>query len=443
MYKSRNPGIRQTSSLTDVAPVVTVGVEANGPAAHTASIPSANDIVVLIVDDDPDVASETLDYLRLKGLTCELAPRGARAIAVVEANPSIGVILADIHMSGMSGLEMLRYLKRYLPADHFLETVMLSGNANRDHAIEALKIGAMDFLIKPVEPAALYGAAMRAIESVRQHHKKKHYEEALCKALDVARETSRRHGEFMATVSHEFRTPLAVIDAAAQRLLKKHQNCLPEEIERRSNSIRNSVTRLTDMIDKNLTVARIEEQGIEFTPENCDLPRLIKDVVAKQQSISPGHKFDCQIAGLPATIQGEAGLLDQVFTNLISNAVKYSPNGLCVDVVGLEIDGNAVVSITDNGIGIPQNELERLFQRFFRASTAVGIPGSGIGLHLCRNLVELHRGEISVESDVGCGTTVRVSIPVQQTSPRGTSVNGHNELDRDDAVSETAVLMGR
>lgn len=442
MQESRNFRNRSTQSITDAATGVAAELEANAPTAHTASVPSAKDIVVLIVDDDPDVASETLDYLRLKGLTCELAPRGARAIAVVEANPSIGVILSDIHMAGMSGLEMLRHLKRYLPADHFLEMVMLSGNANRDHAIEALKIGAMDFLIKPVDPSVLYGAAMRAIESVRRHHKKKHYEEALCKALEVARETNRRHAEFMSTVSHEFRTPLAVIDAAAQRLLKKHQNCLPEEIERRSNSIRNSVTRLTDMIDKNLTVARIEEQGIEFTPENCDLSQLINDVVAKQQSISPGHEFNCRISGLPATIQGDAGLLDQVFTNLISNAVKYSRTGQRVDIVGLEIGGNAVISITDNGVGIPQGELDRLFQRFFRASTATGIPGSGIGLNLCKNLVELHRGGINVESDAGCGTTVTVSIPVQQTTPRGTSVHEDSRLDSDDAVSKTAVMVG-
>lgn len=431
MYESRNSDNPRTQLMAGAPVGTTIVHETSDTATHTASVPSVKDIVVLIVDDDSDVASETLDYLRLKGLTCELAPHGARAIAVVEANPSIGVILSDIHMSGMNGLEMLRHLKRYLPADHILETVMLSGNANRGHAIEALKIGAMDFLIKPVEPTALYGAAMRAIESVRRHHKKKHYEEALCKALDVARETNRRHAEFMATISHEFRTPLAVIDAAAQRLFKKHQNCPPEEIERRSNSIRNSVTRLTDMIDKNLTVARIEEQGIEFTPEDCDLSQMINDVVDKQQSISPKHEFDCRISNLPATIQGDAGLLDQVFTNLISNAVKYSPAGLHIDIVGLEADGNAVVSITDNGVGIPHDELDRLFQRFFRASTAAGIPGSGIGLHLCKNLIDLHRGQIHIESDVERGTTITVSIPVH----RGATVYGHSNNDATETVA--------
>lgn len=443
MQESSTFSKRTDQSIQEQTTSIAVGYDEFTPTSHTTSIPSTEDIVVLIVDDDPDVAIETQEYLQLKGLTCELAPNGARAIALVEADPSIGVILSDIHMSGMNGLEMQRHLKRYLPADHFLETVMLSGNANRDHAIEALKIGAMDFLIKPIEPTVIYGAVMRAIESVRRHYKKRHYEEALCTALEVARETNRRHAEFMSTVSHEFRTPLAVIDAAAQRLCKKYENCPPEEIERRSNSIRNSVTRLTDMIDKNLTAARIEEQGIEFTPENCDLVELIKDVVSKQQSISPKYKFDCRISNLPQIIQGDTSLLDQVFTNLISNAVKYSPTDQRVDIVGLEIGSNAVISIKDNGVGIPKGELDRLFQRFYRASTAIGIPGSGIGLNLCKNLVELHRGEISIESDAGRGTTVTVSIPVQQTIARHTSVCGPSKAISKNMASKTAVMAER
>lgn len=186
----------------------------------------------------------------------------------------------------------------------------------------------------------------------------------MCKALDVARETNRLHTEFMSTVSHEFRTPLAVIDAAAQRLSKKHENCPPEEIERRSNSIRNSVTRLIDMIDKNLTVARIEEQGIQFTPEECDLPKIVNEVISKQKSISPGYEFECRNAGLPRFIQGDPGLLDQIFTNLISNAVKYSPANHHVDIVGVEVDGNAVISIRDQGMGYQKTRSTGSFKDF-------------------------------------------------------------------------------
>jgi len=112
--------------------------------------------------------------------------------------------------------------------------------------------------------------------------------------------------------------------------------------------------------------------------------------------------------------EADAGALEQIFTNLISNAVKYSPEAALVSINGCIADGNAIVSITDRGVGIPADEIDKMFERFYRASTSEGIVGTGIGLNIAQQLTEQHGGKISLESVVGSGTTFTVCLPIVQ-----------------------------
>ncbi|MCH7692473.1 MAG: HAMP domain-containing histidine kinase [Proteobacteria bacterium] len=168
-------------------------------------------------------------------------------------------------------------------------------------------------------------------------------------------------------------------------------------------------------------------------PRPCDLKALVREVCARQAEISKFHDIRVDVDGLPEEIHADAGLLDQVFTNLLSNAVKYAPNDPRIEVKGWTDGTFAALSVCDHGVGIPADDLPRMFERFFRARTSAGIGGTGIGLNLVKRLVEMHTGTTKVDSVEGQGSvfTVRLPIgpraagaPAQGTGDRATPVLG-------------------
>ncbi|MGI9491761.1 MAG: ATP-binding protein [Geminicoccaceae bacterium] len=236
-------------------------------------------------------------------------------------------------------------------------------------------------------------------------------------ALQKERELNSLQRQFVSMVSHEFRTPLAIIDGNAQRLQRKKSKITQDKLSDMLTTMRKSVRRLVDLMESVLSSARLEEGEIGFDPSECNIAGLLQEVCAGYRELHAGYDIQEDLGRLPKTITADSRLLRQVFSNLVSNAVKYAPDGKSIWVTGLQdSQGNIAVSVRDEGVGIPEEELENLFERFFRASTATGIPGTGIGLHLVRHLVKMHGGSISVESRPGEGATFTVRLPGQHTA---------------------------
>ena len=138
----------------------------------------------------------------------------------------------------------------------------------------------------------------------------------------------------------------------------------------------------------------------------------------RQLEINEDYEIICDLKHLPDSIIGDELALEQILDNLLSNAVKYSPNGPKITVRGWCEGSNTFLSISDRGVGIDEEELPKMFGRFFRASTSAGIPGTGIGLNLAKSLVELHDGSIYVESKKGHGSTFTVRLPIDGPSQK-------------------------
>jgi signal transduction histidine kinase len=234
---------------------------------------------------------------------------------------------------------------------------------------------------------------------------------ALEQGLEIERRQTAQQRDFVSMTSHEFRTPLTIIDAHAQRLIKMSERLDPRDIAERGARIRSAVQRITNIMDSLLGASRLLDGQVVFHPTELDPNAVLRDACQAHRDATRGVIINEDFSPLPAVIHGDPKLLFHAFSNLISNAIKYSPTGSPVEVVTRHEPGRLVLQVRDRGIGIPARDRERLFQRYFRGSNATGIAGTGVGLHLVAMVAALHQGEVFAESLEGVGSTFVVRLP--------------------------------
>ncbi|MET0427516.1 MAG: ATP-binding protein [Microvirga sp.] len=241
----------------------------------------------------------------------------------------------------------------------------------------------------------------------------KHASTALQSALERERETTMAYRSFVSMVSHQFRTPLAILDSGAQRLLRRGQNLTQDELVTRVQRIRNATNRLTRLVESVLNAAKLDAGHLEVNPVSCNFAAMIGELCDRQREMSPNAEicFDAPLA--PVQTRCDSILIEQVVINLLSNAVKYSGERPSVDVK-VWVDGNrAFCSVRDTGIGIPADEVSRIFDRFYRARTASGIAGTGIGLNFAQKIMHMHESTIEVQSHEGTGSIFTFALPIE------------------------------
>lgn len=251
-------------------------------------------------------------------------------------------------------------------------------------------------------------------EILKRNSKIQHQTKELQDSLEQQKVLNDLQRKFVSMVSHEFRTPLAIIDSGAQKLIRRADSLTPKKIEEVAYKTRAHINKLIELLDSILHSQRMDAGAMEIMPGLCDLKLIIGDVCQLQYEIHTRNMIILNISSLPAQIIADSKLIGHVFTNLISNAVKYSPDGTEVHISGETFDDYVEITIKDSGVGIPADELPDLFSCFYRASTSVGISGTGIGLHLVKNIVDEHGGSMEVESEVGVGSSFTVRLPLTQ-----------------------------
>jgi two-component system, OmpR family, sensor kinase len=225
---------------------------------------------------------------------------------------------------------------------------------------------------------------------------------------------------FVTMASHEFRTPLTNIDGQARRLIKMKNRLQPDDIDERAARIRGSVLRLTHLIDNLLNSSRLIEGGpLPLDLTDIDVAVLLREVCQLHREIAQGAPIVERFAATPLQMTGDPKLLFQLFSNLLSNAIKYSPGDKPVEVDASIASDEIVVSVADQGIGVPVGDVDRLFDRYHRGSNVSGIVGTGVGLYLVKMVAELHGGRVHVESKEGKGSRFTVWLPVKSGSEFG------------------------
>ncbi|PMR79702.1 two-component sensor histidine kinase [Halomonas urumqiensis] len=232
------------------------------------------------------------------------------------------------------------------------------------------------------------------------------------RSLEQEKQASDFYRSFAAMVSHQFRTPLAIIDSGLQRLLRRGETMTQEQRHTRYQRMREAIAQMTRLLESSLATARLDGGKVEARPEACDLVALTKVACHLQEEASAQRRIEVHASAPSILAWCDRSLVEQVLANLLSNAIKYSPPDTEI-TVGLDVDGQGrvVCSVADRGMGIPADELPRLFERYFRSRHVTNTSGIGLGLNIARHLSRLQHGDLEVRSQHGEGTTFTLTLP--------------------------------
>ena len=232
------------------------------------------------------------------------------------------------------------------------------------------------------------------------------------KALVVEQELSDIKSRLIATISHEYRTPLAVILTSTE-LLKRYGPKLSEDKkESYLDRIQSAVRQMAQLVDEVLTFGKIEAGKIDLNLEPLNVEEFCRELINdRQNQVGDRYNINFTVRGFLDYVNLDRELLQHIVINLLSNAIKYSAKGTSIDCLLFGDKDRIIFQVKDRGIGIPKIDQSRLFSPFFRASNVSTTAGMGMGLSIVKKCVDLHQGEIAIESEVDVGTTVTVSLP--------------------------------
>lgn len=427
-----------------------LGTAASGGSTAGVADPHAQlqapTVKILVVDDEPLNLTVLEAVFQDSGYSLIHASSGAEALMAL-MNHEFAVLVLDVSMPDMTGFELAQLIKQRRKTAH-VPIIFLTAYYNDDqHVVEGYGSGAVDYLHKPFNVAVLRSkvaifaelhrkslaleelnrALLQEIrersaaeeelrllnESLEQHVLERTHTLQLRDAQ--LQEADRRKDEFLATLAHELRNPLAPVGYAARLLRLKAP--APPHVERAADLIDRQVKAMSRLIDDLMDVSRINQGKIQLRTDRVSLASVLRDAVDTARPVIDEFQHE-MVLRLPAedlVLEGDATRLAQVFMNLLHNAAKYMDRGGRIELAVENSPEEARITLSDQGIGIAADRLEGIFEMFSQEEAALSRSrgGLGIGLSLTRRLVELHGGKITAFSKgVGCGSSFTVCLPL-------------------------------
>ncbi|OFW53195.1 MAG: hypothetical protein A2V75_01805 [Actinobacteria bacterium RBG_16_70_17] len=360
---------------------------------------------MLLIDDEEVVLDSCLAILEGSGQEAATATSGAEGLGKVRAwAPDL--VFVDLKMPGMAGMEVLDEVRALDPT---IVCIVFTGFATIATAVEAMQRGAYDFLPKPFTPDEFRSMVRRGLEWRRL--------QVETAALRRERESLREN--FAAIVSHELRSPLGAIQQNLFLLIPDLAPVISEDQKRRLERMSTRIGELLGLTNRWLRGFSVDVSGLKESFRVVAIGEPIAKAVESAQTEAVRKEVDIETAVDPsAAVLGDEGALTEAVLNLISNAVKYSRPGGRVKVTAVRELEKVVVSIEDTGVGIPEADMGRIFDGFYRGKAAEsGTSGAGIGLAVTKRIVDVHGGSVTAESEPGRGSTFVITLPATETSP--------------------------
>ena len=415
---------------------------------------------ILVVDDKPNNLRLLNIMLGKNGYKVREATSGQIALQEVHTHPP-DLILLDILMPEMNGYEVCRQLKASA-STAVIPIIFLSALNDTFDKVKAFEAGGVDYITKPFQLQEVLARVKTQLILRRQQvmlqeeicdrqkaetslqevnltleqrvqertaelesailklqveiEERKRAEDRVKQSLERERELSDLRSRLIAILSHGFRTPLSLIIMASEAIEYRYDHLDPQTRERKFNQIRASVERITQILDDALMSNAAELGELSYYPLPINLTEFCQEIIAKYQQIKLDTHTITLDSNIPThiSIYLDPSLFGQVISHLLANSIRYSHQGGNIRLE-LGMQGSSyIMQVHDEGIGIPETDLTKIFEKFYRASNAntiPGTPGAGLGLAIVRQVVELHGGTISVESEVNKGTTFTILLP--------------------------------
>jgi len=357
----------------------------------------------LLVEDEPADVELALRALRDTGLeaTADVAQTGDEFAELVRKN-SYDVILADYKLPGWNGMESVEILRR---EGLDIPIILVSGALGELTAVECIKQGAADYVLKD-HLARLPESVRRAMreKKLRQDHKRSQEE--------LAR-SNQELEQFAYVASHDLQEPLRMVATYTQLLAERYQGKLDSDADKYIHYAVDGALRMQKLVQDLLAFSRVGRQGMALESTDCN---TVLEVALSNLKVAIQESGAVIRHGLLPVVMADVSQLVQVFQNLIGNAIKFRGSQPTLIQVNAEATAKEwIFSVRDNGIGIAPQQTENVFVIFRRLHTRAEYPGNGIGLSICKKIVEQHGGRIWVTSEPGCGSNFQFTLPIKAT----------------------------
>ncbi len=376
---------------------------------------------ILIVDDEEVVRNVCVRSLSKRGYHLTTAENGMRALELMRQN-TYEIVFTDYKMPVMDGLELLAAIKRDYP---YAEVVIMTAYATLESAIEAMKNGAYDFILKPIKPEQIRMVAQKCSEKIRLGEENK----ALRIANQKLVELQKMKDKFIAITSHELRTPVSHLKGYVGILNDDYATHLSEEERKQCmDVILNAIDDLEEIVTSMHNLTHLENGRVELKPELVEINALVDEVVSDYQFVLKKRKQDIEVDKGTSAMQilADRNQIRGVLGELLQNAVKFTPDGGKVRIK-TEVDGDfCVIRVADNGIGIDEAEQGKIFEKFYEvqdsnyhSTSKDGFMGGGLGIGLpsVRAIAEAHGGAVKVRSKKESGSEFLVYLPLKKDVP--------------------------
>lgn len=361
---------------------------------------------ILIVDDEAAQMQALCTTLQDHGYETRGFTEAKTALEALQRD-EFDLLLADLTMPGMNGIALLQAAQQI---DRDLVGIIMTGEGTITSAVEAIKTGALDYILKPFKLSVILPVLARAlaVRDLRMANAK--LERSIRERTAELEAANKELEAFAQSVSHDLRSPLTVIIGTAELLLDEHTAYPPAKTQQLVRNIMTSAERMARLINDLLRLSRLGRQPLAKSPVN--IRALVLEVLDELQKEQGDRRVQVEIGDLPDGV-GDPALLKQVFTNLLSNAFKFT-RGREKPVVVVSCHchaGENVYSVCDNGAGFDMRQANELFGAFQRFHSAEQFEGTGVGLSIVHRIIQRHGGRIWAEAEPGKGARFQFSLP--------------------------------